>query len=57
MTIIIFSRNRDSKINIHETDKIEIKTKYGLIGIVLGVITLIVTVIIGKENIVNFFIK
>ena len=54
----VIQGNRDSNIKIDdENNKSLTKRNYTLIGIIIGIIGLIVTIIIGWDNIINFFTK
>lgn len=49
---------KNSKINFQNISKTkEGKTSYGFLGLVIALLTLIATLIVGWDNIINFFTK
>lgn len=54
----VFQGNRDSKINVQNKNRdLQKKQKYALLGLIVAILGVILTLIIGWNNIVNFFTK
>ena len=46
---------KKSNINVNDGAKLKTKKNYALLGVIVAILTLIASVIIGWDNIINFF--
>lgn len=51
---LVIQNSKDSKIRVNEANPEKQKINYQLIGIIIGIVSIIVAVIIGWEEIINF---